>query len=317
MTNMLLKNTLSYGGVVALLSLALFILRLWVTRRRVSVRGKVVHITGASSGVGEACAHVFYQAGAKLILCARREAELLRVKAELISRNKAKQTKNVEPEILILDLADLDSIPDITEKAIRFHGHVDILINNGGLSNRGSVMDTTLSVHAQLMQVNHLGTVSVTKGILPSMLSTGYGHIVGVSSVQGKIAIPNRSAYAASKHAMQAFLDCLRAELSHRNIHVSVISPGYIRTNLSLNALAADGSKHGVMDATTASGMEPREVAEVILRAVTHQHKEVILAPKLHIIAVMIRNLFPSIYFRIMNNRAKKERTENIRNKSL
>ena len=77
---------------------------------------------------------------------------------------QAKQTKNVEPEILILDLADLDSIPDITEKAIRFHGHVDILINNGGLSNRGSVMDTTLSVHAQLMQVNHLGTVSVTKG---------------------------------------------------------------------------------------------------------------------------------------------------------
>lgn len=314
---MLVKGAISYGGVIAIFSLALFILRLWVSRRRTSVRGKVVLITGASSGVGEACAHVFYKAGAKVILCARREAELMRVKAELIASNATKHKNNIEPEVIILDLADLDSIPDIAERAIRIHGHVDILINNGGLSNRGSVMATALSVHAHLMQVNYLGTVAITKGILPSMLSTGYGHVVGVSSVQGKIAIPNRSAYAASKHAMQAFLDCLRSELSHKNIHVSVVSPGYIKTSLSLNALAADGTKHGVMDPTTASGMEPSEVACEILRAVTHQHKEIILAPRLHGIAVIIRNLFPSIYFKIMSNRARKERTIVSKTKSV
>ncbi|KAF5269859.1 hypothetical protein FQR65_LT17911 [Abscondita terminalis] len=166
----------------------------------------VVVITGASSGIGESLAHEFYRLGCKVVLCARRKLELER------------------------------RIIDVT-------GHIDILINNGGISCRGSINNTTIDVFKNLMTVNYLGTVAFTKEILPHMIQRQQGHIAFMSSIQGLIAIPYRAAYAATKHALQAFGDSLRAEIANDNIYVTVLSPGYVRTALSINALTESGDK--------------------------------------------------------------------------
>lgn len=144
--------------------------------------------------------------------------------------------------------------------------------------------------------------------LLPSMVRQHSGHIVAISSIQGKIAIPYRSAYAASKHATQAYFDCLRAEMHCHNIQVTVISPGYIKTNLSINAITRDGSKYGVLDKTTANGRDPKDVAQVVLKAVCERCKDVILAGTLPTLAIYIRTMWPSLFFKIMSSRADKER---------
>lgn len=163
-----------------------------------------------------------------------------------------------------IDLSELNSIPGQVSSVLAIFGHIDILINNGGISNRGAVNETNVDVDIKVMLVNYFGTVALTKGkvivnccicvsnelfvllaVLPTMLARGSGHVVAVSSVQGRIAIPNRSAYAASKHALQAFCDTLRAEVSSHGIKVTVVSPGYIQTKLSLNALTGSGQTYG------------------------------------------------------------------------
>lgn len=138
------------------------------------------------------------------------------------------------------------------------------------------------------------------------MMERNSGQIVVISSVQGRIAIPFRSAYAASKHALQAFYDTLRAELINTNISVCVISPGYIKTNLSINALTGIGLKYGIMDETTLTGMEPEIVANSIKLSIIKNDKELLLSPVLPRIAIIIRVLFPNIYFYLMSNRAKR-----------
>lgn len=154
--------------------------------------------------------------------------------------------------------------------------------------------------------------------ILPHMLSANEGHIVVVSSVQGKMAIPFRSAYTASKHALQAFFDCLRAELVNTNIKITTISPGYVNTNLSLNAVNPDGSKYGLMDPTTSSGMNPTAVAYEILYSIINGDEDVIMATLLPRIAILLRTMCPSLYFFLMRSRAKQtlkiERIENASN---
>ncbi|XP_070579365.1 dehydrogenase/reductase SDR family protein 7-like [Ptychodera flava] len=283
---------------------------LWLLRRirykqgLESLRDKVVWITGASSGVGESCAHGFYKAGVKLILSSRRSSELERVRNDLCALKLTTPTH--VPRILPLDLADVKSLEKKSKEAISFHGNIDILINNGGISFRGTAVDTTLDVDRRLMDVNYFGAVALTKGVLPCMLSNGSGHIVAVSSVQGKMAIPFRTAYTASKHALQAFFDSLRAELANRDIHVTIVSPSYIKTNLSLNAVNPDGSKYGIMDSTIQNGMSTEYVANKILQAVAHKEIDVVLGPITHKAAIYLRTLVPGIFAKVMEARAKK-----------
>ncbi|CAG0891297.1 unnamed protein product [Darwinula stevensoni] len=268
--------------------------------------GKVVMVTGASSGIGEALAGEFYRAGCKVILAARRENELERVRKSILTSHCTLPA--FPPVVLSLDLSDLNTLASKVDVAKCIHGRIDILVNNGGTSFRGQVCDTELDVDIKVLLVNYLGQVALTKAVLPVMLSQGEGHIVMVSSIQGRIAIPQRSCYAASKHALQAFSDCLRAEVEERNVKVTVVNPGYVHTNLSLNALTAKGSCHGVMDETTAEGMSPEEVAREIVAAVVMRKREVTVATFLPKVAVWIRTLFPSLYFYIMRNRAARLR---------
>lgn len=142
--------------------------------------------------------------------------------------------------------------------------------------------------------------------VLPSMIKNKSGQVVFVSSIQGLVALPERSAYCASKHALQAFSDSLRAEVASHNISVTVVSPGYIKTELSMNALTGSGSKHGEMDATTESGYSPEFVASEIGRAVVQKKKEVIICTLLPRVAIFLRKYLPSMYFSVMVKRAKK-----------
>ncbi|KAM9305109.1 dehydrogenase/reductase SDR family member 7B [Gastrophryne carolinensis] len=269
------------------------------------IQDSVVVITGATSGLGKECAKVFYKAGALLVLCGRNEGKL----KELI--NELHQTGSVQVQklhMVIFDISDVEAVTSAAKEILRLVGKVDILINNAGISYRGTILNTNMAVDRMIMDTNYFGPVALTKALLPSMIKNKRGHVVSISSVQGKISIPFRSAYSASKHATQAFFDCLRAEVAPHEIHVTVINPGYIKTSLSLNALTEDGSKYGVMDKNTAEGKTPEEVAQTVLRAIGERRKEVLIAGLLPTLAVYLRALGPDIFFSLMAARAKRER---------
>ncbi|EFN80815.1 dehydrogenase/reductase SDR family protein 7-like [Harpegnathos saltator] len=277
---------------------------MWLRQKRKSLKNKVVMITGASSGLGEALAHVFYKCGCKLILVSRREEELKRVRNDLTNTYQIVPTHL--PVILPLDLAKIDDMKSKVLKVLLVHDGIDILINNAGVSYRGEVISTDIDVDMKVMMSNYFSQVCLTKIILPFMIKQNSGHIVGISSVQGRIAIPYRSAYAASKYSVQAWYDSARAEIFNKNIKFTIVNPGYIKTSLSMNALTGSGQVYGIMDETTVNGYEPDYVAERILEAVLKQKKEVTIAPFLVKCAIIIRTLFPSLFFWLMQKRAKK-----------
>ena len=148
-----------------------------------------------------------------------------------------------EPQIVTIDLENTETIKSKAEEAISKFGHIDILINNAGLSVRAECLETDISVYQRLMSVNYLGVVELTRATCPHMITRGCGHVVVVSSVQGLLPIPYRGAYTASKHAVQAWCDSLRSELCDTGVQVTVVSPGYVNTNLSRNALTSSGKE--------------------------------------------------------------------------
>ncbi|CAO1370739.1 unnamed protein product [Diamesa tonsa] len=271
---------------------------------RNSLPGKVVLITGASSGLGEALAHVFYIAGCKVVLAARRTDELERVKKDLLQSHSTVTTH--PPIVLSLDLTELNDLPGKVKQILDIHGHIDILINNGGVSVRSDVVSTQIDVDIKIMLVNYFGTAALTKAVLPSMIARKEGRIVCISSVQGKFAIPQRSAYSASKHALQAFCDSLRAEMDEHNVKVTLVSPGYINTPLSMNALTGNGSTYGKVDPATAAGVDPLKLSEQILESVLSDKKDVVSASFTAYAAIWIRFLCPPFYFWLMAQRARK-----------
>ncbi|XP_062387664.1 dehydrogenase/reductase SDR family member 7B isoform X1 [Sardina pilchardus] len=295
-------------GPLVLGSVGLMVMYYVMQRLRVKnrVQGSVVVITGASSGLGKECARIFHAAGARLILCGRNPARLHELAEELGETTDGKK-QTYAPRIVTFDLSNTERVAVAGEEILKCYGHVDVLINNAGISYRGSIVDTHVSVQREVMETNYFGPVALTQAILPSMVQRCSGHVVAISSIQGRIAIPYRSAYAASKHATQAYFDCLRAEVERFGLQVTVISPGYIKTNLSVNAVTGDGSKYGVMDKTTATGSDPVDVAHSVLRAVNQRQKDVLLAGPLPSVAVYIRTLWPALFFKLMASRARKE----------
>lgn len=285
-------------------------------------------VTGASSGLGEALAHEFYKYGAQVVLCARRRQELERVRTDLL-HSQCRET-TYPPIIIPLDLSDYQDLRTHVDKILSITGRIDILVNNGGISQRGKVKDTLIEVDQKIMAVNYLGTVALTKGkpwtlsrvfclmskffaaILADMLKKKRGQIVFISSVQGLVALPDRASYSASKHALQAFGDSLRAEVASENIQVTIVSPGYIKTQLSLNALAESGELYGKMDATTQSGYTPEYAAQQIVKAIITKKKELVLSTILPRIAILLRRYFPFLYFLVMELRAKRSSLKDL-----
>lgn len=259
-----------------------------------SLQGKVVLITGANSGIGESLAKYFYLAGCQLIIAARRKNELERVRDSLTSLPAS--LKTFVPTVLTLDLADMQSIPEFSKTAISTHGHIDILINNAGIFNQGHVLDTVIQVDEQIMRVNYLGTLSLTKCLAKHMVSRQQGHICLVSSVLGKMSITNSLSYSASKHAMQALADSLRAEIAPEGVHVSIISPSYVNTPISVNAFHSSGEKLGKVTKEIETGYKVEYVSERIFKAVVNKETDVVIAPLLHRGAIYARNFLPAAF---------------------
>jgi len=270
-------------------------LRAWMKRPTKAVvtayfKGKTVWITGASSGLGEALALKLHEAGALVLLSARREDQLERVRQACI----ATAPQAHAPRVLPLDLADLESIEGKAEEAMQLlGGEIDILINNAGVSVRSKALETKLEVDQRVMNINYFGTIALTKAVVPKMTSPG--HVVVVSSVQGKLGIPFRSAYAASKHALHGFFDSARLELEKLGIMVTLVCPGYIKTELSLNALTGSGVNYGKMDETTAKGFEPSFVAQRMMEAIVERQDEIVVAQVDAHAGLLMKLLCPSL----------------------
>ena len=261
-----------------------------------SIKGKVIWLTGASSGIGEALAYQLSRKKVKLILSARRKDELERVKGN------CHPLAQPDIRILPLDLSEGSTLKLIAEAAVHLFGHVDILINNGGISQRSLAKETSVDVDRRIMEVDYFGTISLTKYLLPHFLQRKAGHFVTVSSVMGIIGTPFRSGYAAAKHALHGFFDSLRAELwkDSRSIFVTMICPGWIRTHVSLNALIGDGSKLNQMDSTTSNGLEPKLVAKKIISAIESRKREIYIGGMKEVAAVYMNRLLPGLFARMV-----------------
>lgn len=220
---------------------------------------KVVWITGASSGIGEALAAQCATKGAKLVLSARNEAELNRV-AVTCRENGANDVF-----VLPMDVSQHDSLNALAQQVLSQYGQVDLLINNAGVSQRSFCIDTDFSVYRQMMDINVLGQIALTQAVLPAMVARGEGHIAVTASVAGKIGAPLRTGYCAAKHAVMGFFDSLRTEVTADGIQVTTIVPGYIQTGVAKNALRGDGQSTGETDDDIAGGMDVNECASVII----------------------------------------------------
>jgi dehydrogenase/reductase SDR family protein 7B len=252
---------------------------------------KVVWITGASSGIGEALAYEFAKIGAILVLSGRNTKELERVSRKC-------NEEGAECFICPLDLSVPASIQQAAEQVNSRFGRIDFLVNNGGISLRSHIIDTAEEVDRRIMEVNYFGSVILTKAVLPMMIKNRGGHITVISSISGKLSVPVRSAYTASKHALHGFFDTLRLELADKNIKVTIVCPGRIRTNISINALEGDGSKHGVMDAGQEKGMPVQKCAKKIMRAIHKRRREVHIGFAESFLAE-IRRFWPWLFFLI------------------
>ena len=253
-----------------------------------SLSNKVIWVTGASSGIGKALAIALSTKNVKLVLSSRNIESLESVK------NLCKEPKNVH--IIPLDLEDYNSLKEKANLAINAFGHVDILVNNGGVSQRSLAHETQIAVDKRIMDINYIGTVALTKAILPHFIANKKGHFVVTTSIVGKIGTPLRSSYAASKHALHGFFDSLRAENHKNNIVVSLICPGFINTNVSKNALTGNGTALGKMDVATGKGMSAEHCATLIIKAIEKQKAEVYIAGAKEKMGVYVKRFFPKLF---------------------
>jgi dehydrogenase/reductase SDR family protein 7 len=257
-------------------------------------KDQVIWITGGSSGIGEALALQFSSEGAKVVLSARREEELRRVKALCISRGLDSDSVLVLP----LDVTKQDSMPSAVQQIIDSYGRIDMLINNAGISQRSLCVDTNMSVYQQIFDVNVLGQIALTQSVLPLMIDQGSGHIAITSSVAGKIGVAQRTGYCAAKHAVMGFYDALRAEVARQGIRVTTITPGFIQTNISVNALKGDGSEFGTTDKNIAGGMDVTRCAEVIIKGFRKGIPEIAVGEGIEMKALWLKRFFPRLVFR-------------------
>lgn len=248
---------------------------------------KVVWITGASSGIGEALVAEFALEGASIILSSRRVDELQRVQKKYCSQ--------VASEIIPLDLEKTENYPDLVDKIIKKFGKIDIVIHNGGVSQRSLVRDTQFFVFEKIQKINYLGTVALTLATLPIFRKQKFGTYVVVTSIVGKIGTPLRSGYAASKHALHGFFESLRAEEYESNLHILMVLPGYIKTNVSIHALTGDGSPQGTMDDAQAHGIDSFKCAKKIINAIYSKKDEIIIAGFKERLALFLNRFFPSL----------------------
>jgi dehydrogenase/reductase SDR family member 7B len=253
---------------------------------------QVIWITGASSGIGEALALALAREGARLVLSSRRRKELERV------RNSCERPD--DHLVLPLDLARCDTFPAAVAEVLARCGRIDVLVNNGGVSQRALAMDAALDVERALMEVNYFGPVALTKAVLPAMHARRAGKVVVISSVMGYLGTPGRSTYAAAKHALHGWFDSLRAEVWRDDIGVLLVCPGYVKTAVSLNALGSGGEKHAQLDPKTARGISPEKCAAAIIRGIAGHREEIYVGGIREISGIYVKRFAPRLLSRVV-----------------
>lgn len=255
-----------------------------------SIDGKTIWITGASSGIGEALTYALDKRNCKLILSSRKKGELQRVKGNCQNEDAI--------QIVPLDLADYETMPKTVAQVVDEYGPIDILVNNAGISQRSLIAETEFDVYKKLIDVNYLGTVAMTKALLPHFIGNRKGHFVTVTSLMGKFGSPYRSGYCGAKHALHGFFDVLRMEHEKDDISVTLICPGFVNTNVAKNALTADGSFQNAQDVATENGIPANVFAKKMIRAIERRKFEAYIAKK-EIIGIYLR-FFPKLLHKVV-----------------
>lgn len=262
------------------------------------LKDKVVIITGASSGIGRACALAFAEQGCKLALAARDMAKLEAVAGEC-------RAKGVGVVALPTDVAKEEDCKRLVDETLAAYSRIDILINNAGMSMRALFEDTEISVLKRLMDVNFWGTVYCTKYALPSLLENK-GSVVGISSIAGFKGLPARTGYSASKFAMNGFLETLRIENRRKGLHVLICAPGFTASNIRNTALTRDGSSQAESPLDESKLMQPEEVAQAIIKAI-RKRKPMLILSTIGKLTVLINKFLPGFMDGMVYNHMAKE----------
>ena len=231
-------------------------------------KDQVIWVTGASSGIGEALVLAFAREGAHVVLSARRTEALERVAAACTQRSG-------QLFVVPFDMLDETARRAAVDKVLERFGHIDMLVNNAGVSQRSLAKDTDISVDRAIMELDYFAVIDLTKRVLPHMLERQSGTFVVTSSVAGKYGVPVRSAYCAAKHALHGFFDTLRAENAASGIHVSLLVVAGVQSQVSVNALTGDGSTWGKMDSIQAKGLTAEECARRVLDGLARREPEI------------------------------------------
>jgi len=263
------------------------------------VKDKVVIITGASSGIGKACALKFAKEGAIVVLAARSIEKLNDVVEDIqIAKGQALAVQT--------DVSKEEDCQNLIDTTIKYFNKVDVLVNNAGISMRSMFHDTDFLVIKKLMDINFWGTVYCTKIALPHLVKT-QGSVVGVSSIAGFKGLPGRVGYSASKFAMHGFLECLRIENLKNGLHVLLVAPGFVNTNIRNAALVGDGSTQSETPLDESKLMSPNEVADHVYNGVVKKKREVILTSQGKLM-VLLNKFFPGFMDKMVFNHFAKEK---------
>lgn len=265
-----------------------------------NLKNKVVIITGASSGIGKACAEEFAKRGALVVLAARQLDVLNQFSIYLNT------TYQVQTLAIACDVSKQEDCKNLMDKTIATFGRIDILINNAGISMRALFHELDLEVIKKVMDINFWGTVYCTRYAINEIIKTK-GSVVGVSSIAGYKGLPGRTGYSASKFAMQGFLESLRVENLKNGVHVLLACPGFTSSNIRNVALAKDAKPQGESSMEEAKMMTPEEVALLIAEAVEKRKRDLIIT-FLGKVTVWINKLFPSLADKLVYNHFTKEK---------
>lgn len=257
-----------------------------------NLTNKVVWVTGASSGIGEAICYELAKYNCKVVLSARRESELERVKANM---------KIDKDNVLVLpiDLEQSNQAKIWTQNIIDKFGSIDVLINNGGISQKSFADETTEEVERKVMEINYFGNVAIAKAVVPYMKKQGQGKIVVTTSILGKFGLSFHSTYAASKHALYGFYDSYRLEIKKDNISVLLVSPGFINTNVAVNSITGDGSKLNEDSPAQINGMKTNVFARKLVNAIKNNRNHIYIGKK-ELLSIPFKTFLPGLFYSIM-----------------
>lgn len=257
-----------------------------------TLQNKVVWITGASSGLGKALAGELALQGAAVILTSRRFDELEAVRVGLLNPDQHLS--------VVADITDEKQVQEAYEQILKAKGRIDWLINNAGLSQRALIEDTTMATERAIMEVDYFSQVALTKTVLPTMLKQKSGRVVFVSSVAGLLGTQYRASYSAAKAAIHMWANSLRAEVSDQGVEVSVIFPGFVKTNVSFNALNGAGQPQGHQDEAIENGLEADVFAEQSVKALMQGQEYIVVGGAKEKLGVIVSRMSPKLLYKMI-----------------